>query len=184
MTLFNDLAIAAGLLLVGFLWLWATYNSFVKQQNQVKTDFSDIDIQVKRRSSLIQNLADMVKGYAKHEKETFSDVAKARSAVDNSQGAKDSAVAENMLSTTLRSLFAVVEAYPELQASKNFQGLQDELKETENLIATYREQYNLSVQKYNTMIQTFPNLFASSLFRFSPAELFQASSTPDNKIAL
>lgn len=144
-------------------------------RNQVKTDYSDIDVQVKRRSSLIQNIADLVKDYAKHEKDTFENVSKARSAVDTSQTAHESAKAENMLSQTLRSLFSVVENYPKLQASENYKLLVAELKSTENFIAEYREEYNKSVQEYNNLVQTFPNLLIASLFGFKEEQLYQAS---------
>lgn len=184
MTSFTVLVILSAILLILFLYAWGLYNSFVKSRLQVQTDYSDIDIQIKRRASLIQNLADMVKGYAKHEKGTFEEVAKARSAVDNSKTAKESAKADNMLGETLRSLFAVVEAYPKLQASQNFQSLQNELKETEDLIARYREEYNRSVKDYNTKISVFPNFLFASIFQFQPAQLFQASDTADNRIEI
>ncbi len=174
------LAIFASLLTLFFLWIWSTYNAFVTKRNQVKTDYADIYIQLKRRSSLIENLANLVKDYTKHEQDTFDKVAKARSAIDTSKTAVAAANAENMLSQTLRSLFAVVEAYPKLQASENFHTLRDDLKETENLIAKYREEYNQTVQSYNNLTQTFPNLFAAWLFKFAPEELFQASET-DNQ---
>lgn len=184
MTLFTVLATLSIILLCLFFYGWALFNSFVKARLQVQTDFSDIDIQIKRRASLIQNLADMVKGYAKHEKTTFEEVAKARSAVDQSKGVIDSAKAENMLTETLRSLFAVVEAYPKLQASENYKSLQLELKETENWIARYREEYNESVKSYNTQISVFPNLFFAAAFRFQQAKLFQSSDTADSKVEI
>lgn len=181
MTLFAILGTVAGIILFTLLYVWSTYNAFITKRNQVKTDYADIDVQVKRRASLIENLANLVKEYAKHEKETFENVAKARSALDTSKNAAEAAKAENMFSQTLRSLFSVVEAYPKLQASENFQQLREDLKETENLIARYREEYNLTVQEYNNLIQTFPNLLAAALFQFRSEELFQAtgvSKTP------
>ena len=159
------------------LYIWSKYNLFIKKRNQVKTDYSDIDIQLKRRASLIEQLANMVRGYAKHEKETFENVAKARSALDTSKTASDAAQAENMLAQTLRSLFAVVENYPKLQASENYKTLRDDLKETENLIAGYREEYNRSVQNYNNTIQIFPNLLVAALFQFQEKELFQPTKS-------
>ncbi|KKS54419.1 MAG: LemA protein [Candidatus Gottesmanbacteria bacterium GW2011_GWA1_42_26] len=113
------------------LYIWSAYNSMIRRRNQVKTDFSDIDIQLKRRSSLIQNLVDLVKDYARHEKETFENVAKARAAVDTSKTAGESARADNMLTQTLRSLFMVVENYPKLQASDNYKQLREDLVDTE-----------------------------------------------------
>lgn len=184
MTVFTFLLSLSAVLFVLLLYFWSAYNSFVKKHNQVLTDFSDIDIQIKRRASLIQNLADIVKAYAKHEKGTFEEVAKARSAADTSSSAKESAEANNMLSQTLKSLFAVVENYPKLQANENFQDLQNQLRGTEDLIAEYREEYNKTVLNYNTSIQTFPNLFAASLFNFKPAQLFAAADSADNKVEI
>ena len=176
---FIVLGTTAFVLFLILLYLWSAYNAFVTKRNQVKTDYSDIDIQLKRRASLIENLANLVKNYATHEKTTFEDVAKARSALDLSKTASDAAKAENMLTQTLRSLFAVVEDYPKLQASQNFQQLRDDLKETENLIARYREEYNQTVQQYNNLIQTFPNLLAAGLFRFDPEDLFQTTGSTE-----
>ncbi|MBI2017752.1 LemA family protein [Candidatus Daviesbacteria bacterium] len=163
--------------LVGFilLFLWATYNSFITQRNKVKTDFADIDVQLKRRASLIENLATIVREYAKHEKGTFTDVAKARAALEKPHGPKESAQADNFLTQALRSLFAVSEDYPDLVASKNYQELRVDIKETEDQVASYREEYNQTVLEYNTMVQTFPNLLAAKLFGFNEEELFEAT---------
>lgn len=166
-----------GVSLLILLYLWATYNAFIESRNQVKTDFADIDVQLRRRASLIENLVEIVRAYAKHEETTFKEVAEARSALESPHGPKESAKIENMLTQTLRSLFAVSEDYPKLQASQNFQRLQDDLKETEDGIAKYRETYNQSVLDYNTTIQTFPNLLVSALFGFREEELFQPGET-------
>lgn len=173
LTLFNLLGVLSIILFFILLYLWAVYNGFITRRNQVKTDYSDIDIQLKRRASLIEQLASMVKDYAKHEKETFENVTKARSALDTSKSVQDAAKAENMFTQTLRSLFAVAENYPQLKANENYKTLRDDLKETENLIARYREEYNLSVKDYNNYIQTFPNLLAAGLFAFNEEYLFQ-----------
>lgn len=163
------------ILLFILLYLWATYNSFIVSRNQVKTDFSDIEVQIKRRASLIEQLAQMVKEYATHEKSTFENVAKARAALDTSKSVGDTARAENMLTQTLRSLFMVIEDYPKLQASQNYLTLRDDLKETEDNIARYREDYNKTVQEYNNAIQTFPNLLVAALFKFYEEELFRSA---------
>lgn len=155
------------------VFLWTRYNQFITKRNSVNTNFSDIEIQLKRRASLIEKLAGLVKDYAKHEKGTFEDVAKARSMLDTSQTVKDKAEAENMFSKTLRSLFMVSENYPKLQANQNFLSLRDDLKETENLIAKYREEYNVTVEDYNNAIQKFPNLLAAKVFKFQDAEFFR-----------
>ncbi len=174
---FSLLLYVAGIVGVLLLFLWSTYNRIITRLNHVKTDFSDVNIQISRKAALIQNLVDLVKQYAKHEQETFTQVAKARSAADNSKTAADSAKAENMLTQTLRSLFMVVENYPQLQASNNYKDLREDILKTEDLIAKYREEYNESVRRYNTLIQTFPNLFAAKLFAFSEAQLFQTSDS-------
>lgn len=172
-SVFIILSVLGGVLFFILLYLWATYNTFIIRRNQVKTDFSDVEVQIKRRASLIERLATLVKEYAKHESATFENVAKARSALDTSKSVKDTAKAENMLTQTLRSLFMVTENYPKLQANENFLSLQTELKATEDKIAQYREEYNQSVQQYNNLVQTFPNLLAAGLFQFQTEELFQ-----------
>lgn len=156
------------------LFLWHSYNSFIRQRNQVKNSFADVDVQLKRRASLIENLVALVREYATHENKTFENVAKARSAVQAPYGPKDLNKIDNMLTQSLKSLIAVAEAYPKLQASENYQRLQDQLRETEDIIATHREDYNQSVLKFNTMVQTFPNLLVAGLFGFSEEELFSA----------
>lgn len=166
--------ISAFIAVFTLLFLWHAYNSFIRQRNQVKNSFADVDVQLKRRASLIENLVALVREYAKHENKTFEEVAKARSAVQSPYGPKDVNKIENMLTHSLKSLLAVAEAYPKLQASDNYQRLQDQLKETEDIIAAHREDYNHSVLKFNTMIQTFPNLLVAGLFGFSEEELFSA----------
>lgn len=167
--------ILAGITAFVLLFLWSTYNAFISQRNKVKTDFADIDVQLRRRASLIENLATIVREYAKHEKTTFSDVARARAALENPHGPKDSAKADNMLTSALKSLFAVSEDYPDLVASKNYQDLRIDIKETEDLVAQYREGYNQTVLDFNTMVQTFPNLLAAKLFGFEQEELFETT---------
>lgn len=168
---------ATGVILIVFLYVWSVYNAVIRKRNQVKTDFSDIDVQLKRKSSLIQNLADLVREYAKHEKSTMENVAKARSAMDTSKSASDQAKAENMLTQSLRSLMMVSEQYPKLQASENYKLLRDDLNQTENLIAQYREEYNLSVQDYNTYTQSFPTLLVTRMLGFHDEQLFQPTES-------
>lgn len=156
------------------IFLWTRYNTFIKQRNQVKTDLSDVGVQVKRKADLIERLINITHEYASHEKGTLEGVTKARSALNNASGAHATAQAENMLTDTLKSLFMVVEAHPQLKASENYMSLSKDLTETENAIATYREEYNQTVKDYNTTIQTFPNLLAAMLFGFSDEELFQS----------
>lgn len=175
MTLFQALLIVSGVLIFALLYLLTTFNHLIKLRNRVKTDFSDIDIQIRRRASLVQNLVDMVREYTKHESKTFKEVAAARSAIDNSRTAQETAQASNMLTETLRSLMMVTEDYPDLKASENFQQLRQDLLQTENSLAEYREEYNQTVERYNNTIQTFPNLLVAALFGFESSDLFQES---------
>lgn len=155
------------------LWLWATYNGLVKANVRVDSAWSDITVQLKRRADLIPNLVESVKGYAKHEKEVFENVTKARSAVTDAQGPVATAEAENMFTGALKSLFAVAEAYPDLKADQNFKDLQAQLVDTENKIQAARRFYNGSVEDMNIKIQVFPtNIFAKKL-GFGNRDLFE-----------
>lgn len=171
-TLFYALLTLFVIFLLILFFLWSHYNKFIILKNQVKTDFSDIEIQLKRRASLIEQLASLVKEYANHEEKTFTQVAKARSMVDTSKTASEAAKAENFLSQTLRSLSMVVESYPKLQANEGYLDLQKQLEDTENGIAQYRETYNQTVQDYNNSVQTFPALLAATVFGFTQESLF------------
>lgn len=161
------------LLAVFALWLWAVYNSLVKSNVRVDEAWSDITVQLKRRTDLIPNLVNTVKGYAKHEKEVFENVTKARAAVTGATGVKETAEAENMFTGALKSLFAVAENYPELKADSNFRELQAELVDTENKIQASRRFYNGSARDLNIKIKVFPtNIFAKRL-GFSEREFFE-----------
>ncbi len=164
-------------LLFFFNFLWGRYNLFVVLRNEVKNGFSDIEIQLKRRASLIEKLMGIVREYAKHEETTYAGVAKARSAVDQSKNAGDAAKAEGIMSKSLMSLYSVVESNPKIKANENFTALQQELQKTENNIATYREEYNEIVKRYNNQVQTFPNLIAASIFQFNPEQLFSITQS-------
>jgi LemA protein len=149
------------------------YNGLVGRRVETQNAYSQIDVQLKRRYDLIPNLVETVKGYAAHEKETFENVTKARTAAMSASGVADKAAAENQLTSTLKTLFAVAEAYPELKANQNFLALQEELSATENRIGFSRQHYNDVVSQYNTMLMRFPaNIFAG-MFGFRPAEFFQ-----------
>lgn len=175
MSTFLVLLYLAGFLGVLLLFIWSTYNSCITKRMQVHTDFSDIAIQMKRKLSLVDTLIGLVREYATHERKTFTDVTRARSALDNAKTAPETARAENMLTSTLRSLFMVAENYPQLQASENYRQLKQELTQTEDRIAAYREEYNRSVQAYNTYIQSFPVLLVASLLGFADEGLFELS---------
>lgn len=151
----------------------AVYNGLVSRKVETQNAYSQIDVQLKRRYDLIPNLVETVKGYATHEKETFENVVKARSAAMNATGVADKAAAENQLSGTLKTLFAVAEAYPELKANQNFLALQEELSATENRIGFARQHYNDVVSQYNTALMHFPANILGGIFGFRAAEFFQ-----------
>ena len=156
------------------IWLFSAYNTFVRLKNEVKNAWAQIDVQLKRRTDLIPNLINTVKGYAKHEKGTFEAVTKARTAMMNAGGdVKKTAEAENMLTGALKSVFAVAEAYPELKANENFMQLQEELTGTENKVAASRQYYNDSVMEYNTKRESFPANMIAGMFNFSEKDLFE-----------
>ena len=155
------------------LWLIVTYNGLIRLKNRVDEAWSDIDVQLKRRYDLIPNLVNTVKGYATHEKELFEKVTEARTRAMGAGTQEDKAQAENALSGTLKTLFAVSENYPDLKANVNFLELQQELSDTENKIQASRRFFNGNVMEYNTKIQVFPtNLFAGML-NFTKREFFE-----------
>ncbi|QQS43696.1 LemA family protein [Candidatus Roizmanbacteria bacterium] len=170
----NPLLIGGGVLLVVGLYLVATYNSLVVLKTRIQEALSGIDVQLKRRADLIPNLVETVKGYAKHEKEVFENVTKARSALMNAQGMQEKAEANDMLTGALKSLFAVAEAYPDLKANTNFQDLQRQLEDTEDKVAYSRQFYNSNVLDYNAKIQMFPSNIVAGLFGFKSFEFFKA----------
>jgi len=158
------------------LWLIFTYNGLIRGRNQVKEAWSDIEVQLKRRYDLIPNLVETVKGYAKHEKETLEEVIKARNeamAAQQSGDPKAQAQAENALSATLKSIFALAENYPDLKANQNFLELQRELTDTENKIQAARRFYNGTVRDFNTKIEIFPNNLLAGLFGFQKFDFFE-----------
>lgn len=156
------------------LYVIVMYNGLITLRNRVKEAWSDIDVQLKRRYDLIPNLVETVKGYASHEKETFDKVIEARSKAMSAQGIKEKGDAENMLSGTLKSLFALTENYPDLKASVNFLELQKELTDTEDKIQAARRFYNGNVLDFNTKLEVFPTNMISGMFGFKASEFFAA----------
>ena len=154
-------------------WVVAIYNGLVVLRNRFENAWSQIDVQLKRRTDLIPNLLETVKGYAAHEKEVFTKVTEARSALVNAQGVADQAQANNMLTGALKTLFAVAEAYPELKANQNFMMLQEELAGTESKIAYARQFYNDTVLKYDNKREKFPSNIIAGLFGFKEREYFE-----------
>ena len=155
------------------IFVWATYNSLVTLKIRVDEAWSDITVQLKRRADLIPNLVSTVKGYAKHESGVFEEVTKARSAIMDAKGVKETAQAENMLQDALKSLFAVSEAYPDLKANQNFADLQNELVDTEDKIQAARRFYNGGVRDFNTKIKLFPNNIFAGMLGFSERDFFE-----------
>lgn len=163
-------------------WLIALYNSLIKLRNQTQEAWSDIDVQLKRRYDLIPNLVETAKGYAKHEQETFQKVIEARNSAMSTENVEDKAQAENMLSSTLKSIFALAESYPDLKANQNFLKLQDELSDTENKIQASRRFYNGNVRDYNTKKQTFPNNVLVNFFNFENFAFFEADENEKENV--
>lgn len=171
------LLIFLGVLVIPLFIVIAIYNSLVRLRNEAKNSWSQIDVQLKRRHDLIPNLVETAKGYMKHERGTLEAVTKARQqAVQVGESIADKAKMENMLSQTLRSLFAVAENYPDLKANQNFMQVQEELTSTENKISFARQYYNDSVLKLNNKIQMFPSNIIAGLFSFLKGEFFEVEA--------
>jgi len=161
-------------LVVLAVWFVLVYNGLIKSRNRVDESWSDIEVQMKRRYDLIPNLVETVKAYAKHEEGVFTKVAEARSAAMNAGSMKEHAQAENALSQTLKSLFAVSESYPQLQASNNFMDLQRNLTDAEDKIQAARRFYNGMVRDFNTKLQVFPTNLIAGTFGFVKREFYDA----------
>ncbi len=177
------IAIVVVVLVVLFLgWLVLTYNGFIQARNKIQEAWSQIEVQMKRRFDLVPNLMETVKGYARYEKSTFEMVTKARAAMANAKGVKDTAQAENMLTGALKSLFAVAEAYPDLKANQNFLMLQEELSGIESKIAFARQFYNGEVLKFNNLRETFPSNILAGMFNFERKEFFDAEAEAEKPV--
>ena len=151
----------------------AIYNRLVRLRNRCENAWAQVDVQLRRRYDLIPNLVDAVKGYAAHERQTFEEVTKARTAAQQAQGVQEQAQAENLLTQAIGRLFAVAEAYPELRAAENFQQLQAQLAETEGKIAIARQVYNDAVLTYDNALETVPTNIVAGVFSFEPREYFE-----------
>jgi len=165
------------LVVIAGIYLWATYNSLVTLKVRVDEAWSDITVQLKRRADLIPNLIETVKGYAAHEKGVFEAVTKARAETVTAETPAQASVAENHMQNALKSIFAVAEAYPQLQASQNYLQLQGELVDTEDKIQASRRFYNGGVRELNTKIQTFPNTLFVRGLGFTEREFFEVSDS-------
>lgn len=177
---FNYIVIGVIVLLVVFVV--ATYNGLVVLKARIQEALSGIDVQLKRRADLIPNLVETVKGYAKHEKQVFENVTKARSSLMSASSMSEKAEANNQLSQALKSLFAVAEAYPQLRASENFQSLQQQLGDTEDKIAYSRQFYNSNVLEFNAKVAQFPTNLLANMFGFKSFDFFQAEEGDKKKV--
>jgi len=177
------LLVLAVVVLLG-VFLIGMYNSLVQLRVRSESAWSDIDVQLKRRHDLIPNLVETVKGYAAHEKDTFENIAKFRSLAMQATGPVDRAAAENQLTGALKSLFAVAENYPQLQASQEFTQLQNSLNEIEDAIQNARRYYNAVVRDLNTKIQSFPTNILAGMYGFQQKEFFEAAATDREPVAV
>lgn len=164
------------------VYIIGIFNSLITLKNRSDEAWSDIDVQLKRRYSLIPNLVETVKSYAKHEKKVFTDVTEARASAISAKGVKGQQEAENMLTGALKSIFAVAESYPELKASENFGKLQDELSDTENKIEAARRFYNANVRDLNIKIEMFPSSIVGNMFKIIKKELFEIEDITQREI--
>lgn len=164
--------ILIAILAIIVLWFFLTYNGFITGRNRAEEAWADIEVQLKRRYDLIPNLVNTVKGYAAHESSAFEKVTEARAKAISAQGTPSAAQAEGELSGTLKSLFAIAEAYPELKANTNFLALQTELSDTENKIQAARRFYNGNVRDYNTKLDVAPSNIVGRMFHFQKKDYF------------
>ena len=162
-----------GIVVVLAIWVISIFNRLTRRRITANGAWSDIDVQLKRRYNLIPNLVETVKGYATHEKETLESVIKARQTAIDASGVQQQAQAENMLTGTLRQLFALSESYPDLKANQNFMQLQEELTSTENKIGFSRQHYNNTAAQYNQSIAVFPNNVIAGMFNFGEMDFFE-----------
>lgn len=179
----NLIWIIVAVIAVAIVWLIAVYNGLITLKNRTDEAWSDIDVQLKRRYDLIPNLIETVKGYAQHEQGTLQKVIEARNAAMSQSGnAEEKAKTENALSSTLKSIFALAENYPDLKANQNFLKLQDELSDTENKIQAARRFYNGNVRDFNTKIQVFPNNTIAGVLKFKKYDFFEAEGEEKKNI--
>jgi LemA protein len=173
MNLLTIIFIVLGIII---LWLVFIFNSLVVKRNRVEEAWSDIEVQLKRRYDLIPNLVETVKGYATHEKTLLEEITKERANAINAKDNKEKLETNNQLYSTLKTLFAVAENYPQLKANENFLRLQEDLVDTEDKIQAARRFYNANVRDYNIATQVFPNTLIASLFNFQKKELFDVEN--------
>ncbi|MFA5676300.1 MAG: LemA family protein [Christensenellales bacterium] len=175
------LYVIGGIALLLVIWIIAAYNGFVRLRNSIEEAFSTMDVYLKKRYDLIPNLVETVKGYASHEKETLSNVIAARNMAASATTVEGRVQGENALQSTLKTLFAVAEAYPDLKANTNFLELQGELRQIENEIANSRKYYNAVVKTYNTKREVFPSVIIAGIFKFEKRPLFEVAAEAERE---
>ncbi|MEY8297630.1 MAG: LemA family protein [Emergencia timonensis] len=173
--------IIAAVVAILVIWVIASYNGFIKAKNNVEESFSTMDVYLKKRYDLIPNLVETVKGYAKHETETLNKVISARNMAEGAATMEDKIQGENMLTGTLRSLFAVAENYPDLKANENFMDLQGQLRQVEEDIANARKYYNAVVKLYNNKCEMFPTNILAGLFHFDQKPMFEVETKAERQ---
>lgn len=178
MEILIGLIVVVGLIAI---FVVSAYNSFIKLRNIVEESFSTMDVYMKKRYDLIPNLVETVKGYAAHEQGTFEKVVAARNAAQNATNVEDKLAAENILTGTLKSLFALAEAYPDLKANANFMDLQAQLQIVEQDIANSRKYYNATVKEYNTKTEQFPSNIIANIFHFERKPMFELDSEAERQ---
>lgn len=169
--------VVGALVLILIIWFIASYNGFIRLRNRVEEAFSTMDVYLKKRYDLIPNLVETVKGYAKHERETLEKVIAARNMAAGAKTMDERIEGENMLTGTLKSLFAVTEAYPDLKANVNFMELQGKLSSLEDDIASSRKYYNALVRDYNIKREAFPSNIIAGIYKFEKKQLFEIAET-------
>lgn len=173
--------IAGGILLIIIIWFVSQYNGFVALKNRVEEAFSTMDVYLKKRYDLIPNLVETVKGYAKHESQTLENVVQARNNAMGSSSIEDKISNENILQDTLKSLFAIVENYPDLKANQGFLDLQGQLRRLEDEIASSRKYYNAVVKTFNTKAEQFPSNIIAGMFHFDRKPMFEVSNDAERE---
>lgn len=176
------LYVVIGVVALIVLWVIGVFNSFIRLRHRTNEAWSDIDVQLKRRHNLIPNLVETVKGYAKHEKGVFEKVTEARAKAVNAKGVEAKGQAENMLSNTLKTLFAVAENYPDLKANANFLELQRELSDTENKVQAARRFYNGNVRDLNIRVKSFPSRIVAGMFGFKKRDFFEIEEAAEREV--
>ncbi len=175
------IGVVAAIIVIIVIWYIASYNNFIKMKNSIEEAFATIDVYLKKRFDLIPNLVETVKGYAEHEKGTLEQVTAARSNVASSTTTEERLQNENILTGTLRSLFAVAEAYPDLKANTNFLDLQNQLNMVETDIANARKYYNANVRMFNTKLETFPTNMIARKFKFTKQPMFEVENQTERE---